>query len=83
MYHKNYGSRVPPEVGAVQGLNTLQHIAAYAVAAMQADPRVAQVLNPGITGSPSGVPGLVSFAAVVQPIGPTSTPVEFSQVIGI
>jgi len=81
IYDRSYGSRIPPEVGAVQAVGTLQHIAAYGVSCLQSDPRVSQVFNAGVCASTGGQ-GLVSFAATVQPIGPAQTAVQLNYVIG-
>lgn len=80
IYDRNFGSRIPPEVGAVQSVGTMQHIAAFGVSSLQSDPRVQQVFNAGVSGTTSGY-GLVSFQATVQPIGPQSAPVQLNQVI--
>jgi len=79
VYHPNYGSRIPPEIGAVQSVGSLQHITAFGNACLSSDPRVASIINSGASGS--NVPGLVSYSATVQAIGPQSVPVVVNEVI--
>jgi len=78
VYHSDYGSRIPPEVGAVQSLSTLQHIAAFGKSAIAQDPRVASVLNASASGNATG---WVSFQASILPIGPQALPVQINEVI--
>jgi phage baseplate assembly protein W len=66
MYHPNYGSRIPPQVGALQTNETAGHIAAYGKSALLSDPRVAQV--PIATGQLQAN-GKIAFYASVQPSG--------------
>ena len=78
LYHSDYGSRIPPEVGMVQDTATAGHIAAYGQSAILSDPRVQAVLNSTATLVPgSGV----QFSATAQPIGIGSTPTSVNQVI--
>jgi hypothetical protein len=77
IYHTDYGSRIPPEVGAIETSVEAQRIAAYGDSAIQADSRVASVVSSTSTG---GV-GLVQYQAQVQPIGPGDTPVGVNEVI--
>jgi len=79
VYHPDYGSRLPPEVGAVQSVGSLQHIAAFGKSCLASDPRVASIIQASASGSSQ--PGLVSFSATVQTIGPQSQPVVINEVI--
>jgi nucleoid-associated protein YgaU/phage baseplate assembly protein W len=45
IYHLEFGSRIPPEVGNLMTSETVNHIAAYAISAVMTDPRVQQVVN--------------------------------------
>lgn len=78
IYHPEYGSRIPPEVGNIQTDLTAGHINAYGRSALQSDPRVARVLQ-AKTALQSG--GLVSFSATVQPNGFNSSPITLNEVI--
>ena len=78
IYHSDYGSRIPPEVGAVQGITEAQKLAAFGAAALAADPRTAAVLS----ATASVQPGfLASFSGTISPIGPGSNPVSFNETI--
>ena len=79
IYSPTYGSRIPPEVGAVQTAQTAGHVTAFGVSALQADPRVASVPN-ATTQIVSG--GLVSFSANVQPNGFQNALVSVNAVLG-
>lgn len=68
IYHVNFGSRIPPEVGAVQTQYEAQRIAIFGQSALLADPRVAKVLNIDVR-TPNGSNSAVEFTGTVQPIG--------------
>jgi phage baseplate assembly protein W len=78
VFHPDYGSRIPPEVGMVLDDSTAGHIAAYGKSALLNDPRVQSV-----TSALSNLIANqgVSFSATVQPIGIGSTPTQVNQVI--
>lgn len=79
IYHTNYGSRIPPEVGAVQSSDEAARLQQFGRSAILADPRTGAILS----SSAQVQPGFAaSFAALVQPIGPGSTPVQTNEVIG-
>ena len=78
IYHPTYGSRIPPEVGAVQGGDEALRLAAFGKAALAADPRVASVVSAAASVQP---PFAASFSGVVIPVGPGATPVGVSEVI--
>jgi hypothetical protein len=78
IYHPQYGSRIPPEVGAVQDSTEAQRLAAFGGAALAADPRVASVLS----ATASVQPGfLATFSGAVSPVGPGSSPVSINETI--
>lgn len=78
IYHSNYGSRIPPEVGRVQDNSTVGHIAAFGQAALQQDPRIARVLSAIAQSLPAFA---VQFTGAVQPGGFSATPLELNEVI--
>lgn len=80
VYHSDFGSRIPPEVGNVQDTLTAGHIAAYGQSALLSDPRTGSVVSATAT-IPAGGLGLVSFNGLVLPIGQNSDAVEINQVI--
>lgn len=77
IYHSTYGSRIPPEVGAVQDTTTVGAIAAYGMSALASDPRVIKVLS----ATASGSNGEVNFEGVVQPGGFGSLSTSVNEVI--
>lgn len=78
IYHVNYGSRIPPEVGAIQSEDEAARLAQYGRSAIQQDPRTGEILS----SSASTQPGfLATFSATVQPIGPGASPVSVNEVI--
>lgn len=79
-YHQEYGSRIPAEVGAVQSGDEASRLAAFGKAALAADKRTGRVISATATCYPGS---LASFAGVVNPIGPGTTPVEFSATVTI
>lgn len=78
LYHTSYGSRIPPEVGAVQSSDEAPRIAQFGKTALTQDPRTGTVLSAVATTQPGF---LVTFTGVVQPVGPGSTPVTLAETI--
>ena len=78
IFHPLYGSRIPPEVGAVQTNTTAGHINAFGKSALLADPRVQSVTEARTTLLPAGE---VDFVASVQPAGFNTTPIALNEVI--
>jgi phage baseplate assembly protein W len=78
IYHSNYGSRIPPEVGAIQTLATAQNINAFGQSAINTDPRVASCISSTVT---IGNSGLVVFSAIVQPRGFANAPINVNEVL--
>lgn len=77
-YHTDYGSRIPPEVGAVQDESESAKLAQYGIYAIQSDPRTGNIAN----ATASTRPGfLATFQALVTPIGPNATPVQVNETI--
>ena len=79
IYHPSYGSRIPPEVGAVQTNQTVGHVTAFGKSAILSDPRVASVIAANTT---VGDNGLLSFAASVQPNGFETNAISLNEVLG-
>ncbi len=80
IYHPEYGSRIPPEVGSVQSTFEAGRIAAFGKSALASDPRVVTVISAQCAIASGGM-GLVSFSGAVQPIGPGTTPVLLNEVL--
>ena len=78
IYEPSYGSRIPPEVGAIQSSGEAQKLAAFGSAALSADPRTASIAYAAASVQPGF---LATFSGVVNPIGPGATPVGVSEVI--
>ena len=78
IYHSDYGSRIPDEVGAVQGDDEAPKLAQFGRAAVVADPRTGYVVSCTATTEPGF---LASVSIAVQPIGPGSTPVVVNETI--
>jgi len=79
IYHRTYGSRIPPEVGAVQTADEAARLKQYGDSAILADPRTNAVLSSVATTQPGF---LATYSAVVQPVGPYSSAVATNSVIG-
>ena len=77
IYHPLFGSRIPPEVGAVYTNVTAGNIVAYGKSAILSDGRVAAVPSAAASGSN----GLISFTAQVQPAGFGTGSVVLNEVI--
>jgi hypothetical protein len=78
VYHPGYGSRIPLEVGAIQGSDEARRLAAFGRAALAADPRTASV----VSATASVRPGfLATFYGTVVPVGPGAVPVSVNEVI--
>ena len=78
IYHSNYGSRIPPEVGNVEVQTVAGQIAAFGKSALLSDPRVSAVLSAvGTLLSNSNI----AFTGIVQPSGFGSTPTTVNEVI--
>jgi hypothetical protein len=78
IYHSKYGSRIPPEVGAVQGANEAARLARLGDSAVQADPRTGSIVRSKATTQPGF---LATYEASIQPIGPGATPVNVNETI--
>lgn len=79
VFHQNYGSRIPPEVGSVQTVQTAGQIAAFGKSCLLSDPRVSSVSN--VTVSSGQSLQEILFQATVIPIGPNQTPVQVNEVL--
>lgn len=78
IYHLNYGSRIPPEVGNIQTNQTASRIAAFGKSAILSDPRVQNVLSASASLQQNGK---VSFNGKVQPAGFGTNPVALNETI--
>jgi phage baseplate assembly protein W len=78
LFHPEYGSRIPPEVGAVQDARSAGQIAAFAASAISADPRIQDVLNVQAVPQPNFS---IQVSAQAQPGGFNSTAVSVNEVI--
>lgn len=78
IYHGDYGSRIPPEVGNVQAQDTAAHIASYGKSALLKDGRVQTVASATATLIPNSK---ISFQASVLPGGFNTTPLSVNEVI--
>jgi len=78
VYHPNYGSRVPPEVGNVETPQTAAHIGAYANSAILYDPRVNSIVAWTVSMQPNN---LINYAATIQPNGFNTTSVSLNLVL--
>lgn len=79
IYHLAYGSRIPPEVGAVQDNSTAGNIAAYGQGALLSDPRVQSVPQATATLVEQGV----EFDGTVLPAGFSTPGINVNEVIGV
>ena len=78
IYHLLYGSRIPPEVGAIQDSSTAGNIAAYGQGALLSDPRVQSVPQATATLVQQGV----EFDGTVLPAGFATPGINVNEVIG-
>lgn len=78
IYHPDFGSRIPPEVGAVQNTQTAGNITAYGKSALLGDPRVAAIPSAVSQILPEN---LIAFSASVQPNGFQSQTVTVNEVL--
>lgn len=78
IYHQNYGSRIPPEVGAIETSQEAGYIASFGKSAILSDPRTAAVLSATAAQTPNFG---VAFTGLVLPGGFGSRPVEVNEVI--
>jgi hypothetical protein len=79
IYHNLFGSRLPPEIGAIADSNLAELLAQYTTSALLSDPRVNQVVSCTVQllGNYSAV-----VNAVVQPNGLGQESVTVNEVIG-
>lgn len=78
VYETNYGSRIPAEVGAIQSSDEAARLKQFGDSAIRLDKRTGRILS----SLASAEPGFQAhYAAVVQPIGPGSTPTDIEATI--
>ena len=80
LFHPEYGSRIPPEIGQILTVGGQALITAYGRAAILADPRVQTILS-ATTTTLAGQPNAVQFLSNVQPIGPGLQAVNVNEVL--
>jgi nucleoid-associated protein YgaU/phage baseplate assembly protein W len=79
IFHPQYGSRIPPEVGAVLTSTVAGYLNAYAQSAILTDPRVNQVSAISTTvNSPNGA---IQITATAIPNGAGSSSVTLNEVL--
>jgi phage baseplate assembly protein W len=79
IYHSEFGSRIPPEVGSIGSQDVTALLVEYTKSALQSDPRVNQIVSCTVTllGNYS-----VVINAVVLPNGLGQEEVTVNEVIG-
>lgn len=78
IYHSNYGSRIPPEVGNVETNRAAQRITAFGKSAILSDPRVQSIISATSTLLQFGK---VAFTGEIQPAGFGTRPVLLNETI--
>ena len=79
VYHNDFGSRIPPEVGAITDSNTLSYITAYARSALLSDPRVNKIVSASTTAYQNYA---INVTATVLPNGAGSQAASVNEVLG-
>jgi len=79
IYHNDFGSRVPPEVGAIASDTEAQVLSAYTESAIRTDPRVSKILAINTQVLPNYA---VSITSTVLPNGIGVLSVPVNEVIG-
>jgi len=79
IFHTEYGSRIPPEVGNVSTATTLSDIEAYAKSAIATDPRVDTVTN---VSAKSPAYGTVQVTATATSNGSSTQTSQVNEVLG-
>lgn len=79
VFHPQYGSRIPPEVGAVTTAAVSGYLKAYAEAAIVSDPRIYQVTS--ITATVNTADYGVQITATATPNGSENTSVSVNEVL--
>ena len=80
VFHSGYGSRIPPEVGAIQAVDEAARLLQYGNSAVLADSRTGSILNSQATTQPGF---LATYAALIAPVGPGAEPVGVTAEIGL
>lgn len=70
IYHSDFGSRIPPEIGNITTSSLLGYLGAYAESALASDPRVNRILSLSVNSSDGY---LITIAGTVLPNGPFGT----------
>ena len=78
IYHPNYGSRVPPEVGNVETAATALNIGAYANSAVLYDPRVNKIITWDVAMLPNNQ---IQYTSTIQPNGENTPSISLNLVL--
>lgn len=78
IFHPQFGSRIPPEIGHIATSKAVGHIGAFAASALKSDPRVNKVQNLQIT---VGENYSIHVSATVIPNGATGPTVPVNEVL--
>lgn len=79
IYHSDYGSRIPPEIGNIESTDEAVRIATFGRSALLSDPRVQSVLN--VTAQQMAN-YQIAFQGTVIPAGLNTTTINLNEVIG-
>ena len=79
IYHPHYGSRVPPEVGAIQTADTAAHIGVFANSTILSDPRVNKITQWEIVMLPGNQ---IGYNATITPNGAAAASTRLNLVLG-
>jgi phage baseplate assembly protein W len=79
IFHPEFGSRLPPQIGSVSSANETSLIAAFATSALLTDPRVNKIVSISAT---AGENYLIAVDATVLPNGIGTQSVTVNQVVG-
>jgi phage baseplate assembly protein W len=80
IYHPDFGSRIPPEVGTITDASIAGVLQAYTTSCLLSDPRVAKVVSVAVTMQASNTG--FEITAVVLPNGLGASQVTVNQVFG-
>lgn len=78
IYHSDYGSRIPAEIGQIQNDQTIGQVLAFGKSAIMSDRRVQSIPSAQVIRE---VGGTLRFIANVQPIGNQNSAITMDQAI--
>lgn len=79
IYHPDFGSRIPPEVGSITDESIAGILQAYTTSCLTSDPRVAKVISVNVQIQQDNA---FQISSVVQPNGFGASPVTINEVFG-